>query len=152
MVCCPEEEDDFHEVNHTNYFVCVLSCSLCISFNGSSCSIQVLSEDELLKLKEEAPKYKDLVSMVHCMRTYEKISSAHQVRAEKKTLLGFLVEEAKAACEKGKLHGESEQIPQEHVMFANLCRMILPMISALKPPYVHELPLPKGLEILGLCF
>ena len=120
--------------------------------HGSSCSIQVLSEDELLKLKEEAPKYKDLVSMVHCMRTYEKKFSAHQVRAEKKTLLGFLVEEAKAACEKGKLHGESEQIPQEHVMFANLCRMILPMISALKPPYVHELPLPKGLEILGLCF
>jgi hypothetical protein len=28
--------------------------------HGSSCSIQVLSEDELLKLKEEAPKYKDL--------------------------------------------------------------------------------------------
>jgi hypothetical protein len=114
--------------------------------HGSSCSIQVLSEDELLKLKEEAPKYKDLVSKVHCMRTYEKISSAHEVRAEKKRLLGFLVKEAKAACEKGKLHGESEQIPQEYVMFANLCRMILPMISALKPPYVHELPLPKGLK------
>ena len=59
--------------------------------HGSSCSIQVLSEDELLKLKEEAPKYKDLVSKVRCMRTYEKISSAHQVRAEKKKLLRFLV-------------------------------------------------------------
>ena len=32
VVCCPEEEDDFHEVNHTNYFVCVLRYSLCISF------------------------------------------------------------------------------------------------------------------------
>lgn len=80
------------------------------------------------------------------MRTYEKISSAHQVRAEKKRLLRFLVKEAKAACENGKLHGESEQIPQEHVMFANLCRMILPTISALKPPYMHELPLPKCLK------
>ncbi|EES03960.3 hypothetical protein BDA96_03G402000 [Sorghum bicolor] len=38
VVCCPEEEDYFHKV---------------------------LSEDELLKLKEEAPKYKDLVSKVH---------------------------------------------------------------------------------------
>jgi len=114
--------------------------------HGSLCSIQVLSEDELIKLKEEAPKYKDLVSKPHCIRTYEEISKAHQVRAEKRRLLGFLVKEAKAACEKGKLHGESEQIPQEHVMFANLCRMILPLISALKPPYVHEFPLPKGLK------
>jgi hypothetical protein len=32
VVCCHEEDDDFHEVHHTNYFVCVLSCSLCISF------------------------------------------------------------------------------------------------------------------------
>jgi len=31
-------------------------------------------------------------------------------------------------------------------MFANLCRIVLPLISALKPPYVHELPLPKGLK------
>ena len=114
--------------------------------HGSLFSIQVLSEDELIKLKEEAPKYKDLVSKPHCIRTYEEISKAHQVRAEKRRLLGSLVKEAKAACEKGKLHGESEQIPQEHVMFANLCRMILPLISALKPPYVHELPLPKGLK------
>ena len=114
--------------------------------HGSLCSIQVLSEDELIKLKEEAPKYKDLVSKPHCIRTYEEISKAHQVRAEKRRLLGSLVKEAKAACEKGKLHGESEQIPQEHVMFANLCRLILPLISALKPPYVHELPLPKGLK------
>ncbi|RLM99840.1 hypothetical protein C2845_PM06G30760 [Panicum miliaceum] len=91
-------------------------------------------------------------SLVNCTRTYEKISEAHQVRAEKKRLLGFLVKEAKAACEKGKLHGESEQIPQEHVMFANLCRMVLPLISALKPPYVHELPLPKGVKRSWDCF
>uniref|UniRef100_K3Z1N2 Uncharacterized protein n=1 Tax=Setaria italica TaxID=4555 RepID=K3Z1N2_SETIT len=40
-------------------------------------------------------------------------------------------------------------------MFADLCRMVLPLISASsKPPYVHELPLPsaKGSqEILELC-
>ncbi|XP_025809108.1 myc-associated zinc finger protein-like isoform X2 [Panicum hallii] len=41
-------------------------------------------------------------SLVYCMRTYEKISEAHQVRAEKKRLLGFLVKEAKAACEKDR--------------------------------------------------
>lgn len=106
VVCFPEE-DNFHKV---------------------------LSEDELLKLKEDAPKYNDIVSKVHCMRIYEKISFAHQVGREKKKLLEFLVKEAKAASEKGKLQGELEQSPDEH------------LISALKPPYLNELSLPKGLK------
>ncbi|CAL4968911.1 unnamed protein product [Urochloa decumbens] len=130
VLFCPEEEgDDFREV---------------------------LSEDELLKLKGEAPKYYGILSEVKGLRTYQRIRSAYRVRIEKKILLGSLIKKAKEACEaeqaqaceKGKVRRESEQIPQEHVMFANLCRIILPVISASKPPYVNdnELPLPKGLK------
>ncbi|CAN6247521.1 unnamed protein product [Urochloa humidicola] len=122
VIFCPEEEeaDDFGEV---------------------------LSVDEVSKLKDEAPKYYPVLSWVLSLRTYEKIRYAYRVRREKKKLLESLIKKAKEACEgeqaqaceRGKVHGESEQIPQEHVMFANLCRMILPVISASKPPYVNEL-------------
>ncbi|CAO1942126.1 unnamed protein product [Urochloa humidicola] len=115
---------------------------------------EVLSKDEQLKLKAEAPKYYGILSEAKCLRTYQKIWSAHRVRIQKKILLESLIKKAKEACEaeqaqaceKGKVHRESEQIPQQRLMFANLCRMILPVISASRPPSVNALPLPKGLK------
>lgn len=91
---------------------------------------------------DDARKYYGVLSMALSLRTYKKIRSAYRVRNEKKILLESLIKKAKEAfeaeqaqvCEKGKVHGESEQTPQEHV------------ISASKPPYVYEHPLPKGLK------
>ena len=102
----------------------------------------MLSEDEVSKLMDDARKYYGVLSMALSLRTYKKIRSAYRVRNEKKILLESLIKKAKEAfeaeqaqvCEKGKVHGESEQTPQEHV------------ISASKPPYVYEHPLPKGLK------
>jgi len=103
---------------------------------------EVLSEDEVSKLMDDARKCYGVLSMALSLRTYKKIRSAYRVRNEKKILLESLIKKAKEAfeaeqaqvCEKGKVHGESEQTPQEHV------------ISASKPPYVYEHPLPKGLK------
>ncbi|CAL4968998.1 unnamed protein product [Urochloa decumbens] len=118
VIFCPEEGDDFRKA---------------------------LSEDELKKLEVDAPKYYDILSWALSMRAYNRIRYAYRVRIEKKILLESLIKKAKEACEaeqaqaceKGKVHGESEQIPQEHVMFANLCRMISSVISASNPPFVN---------------
>ncbi|CAL4887432.1 unnamed protein product [Urochloa decumbens] len=60
---------------------------------------EVLSEDELLKSKGEAPKYYGILSAAKCLRTYEKIRSVYRVRIEKKILLGSLIKKTKQACE-----------------------------------------------------
>jgi nucleolar protein 58 len=88
------------------------------------------------KLKGDTCKYKSNIIKVIWLRTYRAVASNHHLRIEKKKLLGSLVNKAKKAyeakqakvCEKGKLQGESEQIPQEHVILvlANRCSCGLP--------------------------
>ncbi|KAF8733864.1 hypothetical protein HU200_014716 [Digitaria exilis] len=61
---------------------------------------KVLSKDELLKLKDEAHKYTNILSEMICLRAYNKIWSAYRVRTQKKILLESLIKKAKEACVK----------------------------------------------------
>ncbi|XP_039775531.1 uncharacterized protein LOC120643064 isoform X2 [Panicum virgatum] len=97
VICCPKEElTDFHEV---------------------------LAEDVVSKLKGDAPKYKGVAVKVYWLNTYHTVVSNHRLRIAKKKMLGSLVRKAKKAyeaeqaevCDKVKLHGESQQIAQDHV-------------------------------------
>ena len=76
------------------------------------------------KLKGDAPKYKGVAVKVCWLSTYHAVVSNHRLRiAKKKKMLGSLVRKAKKAyeaeqaevCDKVKLHGESQQIAQDHV-------------------------------------
>ena len=75
------------------------------------------------KLKGDAPKYKGVAVKVYWLNTYHTVVSNHRLRiAKKKKMLGSLVRKAKKAyeaeqaevCDKVKLHGESQQIAQDH--------------------------------------
>jgi len=58
---------------------------------------EVLSEDEVSKLMDDARKYYGVLSMALSLRTYKKIRSAYRVRNEKKILLESLIKKAKEA-------------------------------------------------------
>jgi len=75
------------------------------------------------KLKGDAPKYKGVAVKVYWLNTYHTVVSNHRLRIAKKKMLGSLVRKAKKAyeaeqaevCDKVKLHGESQQIAQDHM-------------------------------------
>jgi nucleolar protein 58 len=75
-------------------------------------------------LKGDALKYNGITGRSNWLRTCDAAVSTYHLRIAKKKLLGSLVKEAYEAeavevCEKGKLRGESEQIPQEHAILDN---------------------------------
>ncbi|WVZ71583.1 hypothetical protein U9M48_020155 [Paspalum notatum var. saurae] len=87
------------------------------SFREEIDSYEVLTQDELSKLKIVAHKYKDIAFKCNCLM-YKKLASAYKIKLAKKKLLGSLVKKARKAevRKKGKLHGDPQsQIPQEHV-------------------------------------
>jgi len=79
------------------------------------------------KLEGAAPKYKGVAVKVCWLSTYHAVVSNHRLRIVKKKMLGSLVRKAKKAyeaeqaevCDKVKLHGESQQIAQDHVTSAS---------------------------------
>ncbi|TVU28103.1 hypothetical protein EJB05_19612, partial [Eragrostis curvula] len=63
---------------------------------------EMFSADELSKLVNDAPRYKDKLIEYSCSRTYEAVSFCHKLRTEQHKLLGLLVKEAEKACEAGQ--------------------------------------------------
>lgn len=58
--------------------------------------LQMFSDDVRSKLLDDADKYKDLVYARDCLRLYENLVAAYNVRAVKKDGLALLVKRANA--------------------------------------------------------
>lgn len=73
------------------------SCTYASTHVGCAlCLLQMFSDDVQSKLPDDADKYKDLVYARDCLRLYENLVAAYNVRAVKKDELALLVKRANA--------------------------------------------------------